>query len=203
MASVAVTGYTGFIGQHLVARLLKDGHIVYPVGRDMRRVECDRIYHLACPSTTKSICENPTGIMDIIFDVTRAALKINDQAQFIYASSIGASEIIDNSPQACYNVAKRSMEIYLDNTGRDHLSYRIPSVYGIGMSDDSFIKRCVDGRAWYPTDPNKMHYIAHVDDVVDAMVNLTEIKIEEITLGEIYEQFNSGRIWIHRSASSS
>lgn len=201
MQRVAVTGATGFIGHHLVSALLKRGDIVYPIGRDFRQVECDVIYHLACPSTTASIVTNTIEVMDTILDVTRQALAICPKAKFVNASSMGADFIDVEGPQGCYNIAKRCMELYLENIkNRDVVNYRLPSVYGEDMHDDAFIKRCVDATAYYPTDPDRIHYVAHVDDVVNALLTFTDIPVEKITLGEIYEQFNSGRRGLHRPA---
>lgn len=203
MEKIAVTGYNGFIGKHLVQALLKAGHIVYPIDRNFKSVKCDKIYHLACPSTTEKINEDPCGVIDTIVDVTRRALDICPTAKFINASSIGAGQIdLDNNPQNAYNIAKRCMEVYLQFSRRDYVNYRLPAVYGPGMHDDFFIKRCVDGRAHKPTYSATLYSIAHIDDVVDALINLTPLKQEEITLGEIYEQFNSGRRGLYRSTSN-
>ena len=191
---IAVTGYTGFIGSHLVEELTRRGDIVYPVGRDFRQVEYDMVYHLACPSTTEFINNNPKEVMDIILDGTRKALEICPNAFFVNASSYGA-EMIDRSPQGAYNVAKRCMEIYLEYSAGvfGYINYRIPSVYGPGAPKDSFIQRCIDGTAYQPTDPNKLHYIVHVKDLVEALASCTQIPTEEITLGQIYEQFSTGQ----------
>ena len=198
---VAVTGYTGFIGFRLCEELLKRGHVVLPVGRDFRSVDCDRVYHLACPSTTLAIEQDPTGIMNTILDKTREAMSICPPALFVNASSMGAKDLAE-TPQGAYNIAKRCMEIYLQFSGVEYKNYRIPSVYGPGMHDDNFIKRCIDGRAYRPTDPDKLYYIAHVDDVVSALIDLTEIPTEEITLGQVYEQFTTGRRGLYRSTSN-
>lgn len=199
---IAVTGYSGFIGQHLVYALLKQGHIVYPIDRNFRSVKCDRVYHLACPSSTASINADPIKIMDTILDGTRRALNICPAALFINASSMGA-ENLEISPQGAYNIAKRCMETYVAMTSNHFLNYRIPSVYGMGAHSDSFVQRCVDGTAYPPSNPTQMHHIAHIDDVVDALVNLKPILVEDITLGEIYEYFGSGRRGIYRSTPSS
>jgi nucleoside-diphosphate-sugar epimerase len=200
---IAVTGSTGFIGTRLVEKLLKKGNIVHPIGRDFKSVECDIVYHLACPNTTEFINANPRAVMDIILDGTRRALEICPTAFFINASSFGAEDI-DKSPQGAYNVAKRCMEIYLEHSAGifGYINYRIPSVYGPGAPADSFVQRCIDGTAYKPTTPDKMHYIAHIDDVVEALADCKQILVEEITLGQIYELFNSGRRGLHRSTSN-
>lgn len=196
---IAITGSTGFIGRNVAKRFQTNGHIVYPISSQFESIECDRVYHFACPATTERINADPIGVMDIILDATRLALKICPTALFINASTKGAVEL-ENSPQGCYNIAKRCMETYVEYSGVKYINYRIPSVYGPDMNDDGFIKRCVDGRAFKPLAPNKKHYIAHIDDVVDALVNLTEIHTEEITLGEIYESFSTGRLGLYRPA---
>jgi len=198
MEKIFVTGSTGFIGTKLVEKLKQQGHTVI-VDRTHTPIDCDRIYHLACPSTNTAIYTNPTGIMDTVFDGTRAAMKLNSNALFITASSKGADFTdVDNSPQNAYNIAKRCMEVYLEHSGINYKNYRIPSVYGPGAHSDSFVVRCINGTANFPIDPYKMHYIAHIDDVVDALANLTDITIETLPLGKIYELFNSGRRGIHR-----
>lgn len=201
MQTVAVTGSTGFIGKHLVDKLKSRGFVVLEVTKTFDPVECDRIYHLACPSTTQAITSDPVAIMDTILDGTRKAMQVCPTATFVNASTFGIFDIADTA-QGAYNVAKRCMEIYLLHSDIDCINYRLPSVYGEGMHDDAFIKRCIDGTAYKPTDPNKLHYIAHVDDVVGALVDLTEFETEIITLGEIYEQFTSGRRGLYRPKPS-
>jgi len=199
---IAVTGHTGFIGRHLVVELQRRGHHVVLIDRDFTPVSCERIYHLACPATTARIKEDTTGVMDTIMDLTRKALAIDSDAVFVNASSFGAEHIAETA-QGAYNVAKRCMEIYLKHTGRECVNYRLPSVYGEDADPDSFVKRCVMGTAHKPENPDQLHAIAHVRDVVRAMADLRPVFSEAITLGEIYESFNSGRRGLHWSAPDS
>jgi len=197
MEKVAVTGSTGFIGKHLVAGLIQAGYETICVSKDFEQVECDRVYHLACPSTTEKINGNTIEVMDTILDATRRAMKICPKALFINASSFGVHDI-DDTTQGAYNTAKRCMEIYLTHSDIECLNYRLPSIYGPNMHDDSFIKRCVNGTAYEPSNPDKLHYIAHINDVVVGLINLTRFDVEVITLGEIYKQFGSGQRSINR-----
>lgn len=200
---IAVTGSHGFIGSRLVSKLLDQGHQVIKMARHMPSEKCDIIYHLACPSNTRFINDNPINIIDIIVDGTRKALEIDPTAKFVFASSYGAGDLgLDKSPQLNYNSAKFLMEQYLEHSGRDCVIYRLPSVYGIGMHNDSFVKKCVDHNAYKPKDPSKLHYIAHVDYVVEQMANLKDVEAEEITLGEIYEEFSSRRRGLYRPTSN-
>ncbi len=201
MQKVAITGSTGFIGKHLIKQLELDGFEVIQISKNFEQVNCDRIYHLACPSTTKTITDNTIGVMDTILDSTRKAMMICPSATFINASTFGVFDIADTA-QGAYNVAKRCMEIYLLHSDIDCINYRLPSVYGEGMHDDAFIMRCIKGTAYKPAQPNKLHYIAHISDVVEAMSRLDQFNTEIITLGDIYEQFTTGRRGLHRPAPS-
>lgn len=200
MERIVVTGATGFIGKKLVQELQKRNFEVISYSRVFPPIKCDRIYHLASPSTSEKINADACGIMDIILDKTREALNICPEAFFINASTKGALDI-DFNPQGGYNVAKLCMEMYIQFSNVRHLNYRIPSVYGEGMHDDNYIKRCVDGRAFYPQTPQKLHYISHIDDVVECLIDMKPLNIEAITLGQIYEQFGIGRRRIHRPTS--
>jgi len=197
MEKVVVTGATGFIGKRLVKSLFANGFEVIPWTGETGLVGIDRVYHLAAPSSNTFIHNEPIYVMDTIMDVTRAALKICPTAMFINASSMGALEITDDQ-QGAYNVAKRCMEVYIKHSGANYVNYRIPSVYGEEMHQDGYIARCINKTAYMPPHPDKEHYIAHVDEVVDALVELRPINIETITLGQIYELFNSGRRGLYR-----
>ncbi len=191
---VAVTGHSGFIGKYLCKAILDRGWTLIKVNKSFDAVNCDRIYHLACPSSTHKINADPIDVIDTIVDGTRSAMAICPDAIFVNASSIGAKYIDEPGPQGGYNSAKRLMEIYLSLSDIEFVNYRLPSVYGDGMSKDSFIQRCIDGNAYRPKTPNKMHYIGHIDNIVSSMIEMSPLKVEEISLGDIYERFLSSHI---------
>jgi len=202
MEKVVITGATGFIGTRLVKSLFANGFEIVPWHKKFETYDnVSRVYHLAAPSSNEFIQNNPKYVMDTIMDVTREALQISPTALFINASSMGALEIADTA-QGAYNIAKRCMETYIKHSSVNFLNYRIPSVYGEGMHQDGFIARCINKTAYEPTEPDRVYYIAHVDEVVDALVQLRPIDMEEITLGQIYELFNSGRRGLYRPTSN-
>lgn len=197
MEKIAITGYTGFIGSHLLNELIRRGHIVYPIGRTIKRVKCDVVYHLACPANTEIIQQNPIMVMNSIFDITRQAMDICPTAKFVNGSTMGV-HYLDETPQGAYNIAKKTMEIYLKHSGIDYINYRIPSVYGEGMHPSAFIKRCIDGTAYAPIEPDRKRWICHVSEVVEAMADLKPIPYETTTLGEIYNNFSFGKRGLKR-----
>lgn len=189
---VAVTGYRGFIGTALMKKLAERGIEVVGVNPTDTGV-FDRVYHLACPATTARIVQDTTGVMDAIIDATRQSLNICPSALFINASSQGAEYPNDPTPQGGYNVAKLCMEIYLKHCAHKYniLSYRLPAVYGKNMNQDFFVRRCVDGTAYEPM-VNRAYSIAHIDDVVDALIALTPVPERLTSLTEVYQKFTSG-----------
>lgn len=186
---IAITGHRGFIGSRLFATLHERGSCV--VGVDPTDVgDFDRVYHLACPTTPHRLLTDPTGVMDNIMDATRSALHICPSAQFINASSQGVV-LPPNDRFHAYNVAKLAMEVYTQLANPTAISYRLPAVYGPTMNREFFIPRCVDGTAYYPTF-DREYNIAHVDDVVDALINLSDVRVIRTTLSEVYQNFTSG-----------
>jgi nucleoside-diphosphate-sugar epimerase len=189
---IAVTGHSGFIGTYLCNAIEKKGWKLIRISNVMESVKCDRVYHLACPSSTQNILDDPIGIIDVIIDGTRKASKICPKAQFINISSMGALYTTKDSKQSCYNTAKRLMELYLkyDKSVSNTMTYRLPSVYGVGMGADCFIQRCIDGKAYKPKNYDKIHYIGSIDSIIESLIYLKPLKIEVITLGEIYDRFS-------------
>lgn len=188
---IVVTGSSGFIGSYLCTELEVQGFEVVRMGREYVMTECDRVYHLGCPSSTEAIQHDPSGIADTIIDKTREAIRICPEAIFINASTMGVEIGSDDYAQNLYNRAKGLMEEYLVGTIPNErlYNYRIPSVYGQGMDMSGFIGRCVEGKAYRPENGNDKYIIISVNELVKSMVGLEEIKGECTTLGGVYEEF--------------
>jgi len=188
---IVVTGSSGFIGTYLCAELEVQGFEVVKMGREYVKTECDRVYHLGCPSSTEVLQDNPAGIVDIIIDKTREAVRICPEAIFINASTMGVEIGSDDYAQNLYNRAKGLMEEYLVGTIPNErlYNYRIPSVYGKGMNMSGFVGRCVEGKAYRPENGGHKYAIISINELVKSMVGLEEIKGENTTLGNIYEEF--------------
>lgn len=186
---IAITGYRGFIGSALLAEAQARG--IDAVGIEPTASGTfDRVYHLACPATPARIMGDPVTVMDSILDATRSAINICPTATFINASSQGAAYPLDDRMSG-YNVAKLCMEVYLRHAVPNFINYRLPAVYGTGMNRDFFIPRCIDGTAYSPV-CDRQYQIAHLDEVVDALLSLTPVKARTTTLMEVYHNFSSG-----------
>ena len=196
MDKVVVTGASGFIGSHLVAQLKKRYEVIEVTYPYPEVKNCTRVYHLAAPATTEFIVQNPLRVLEYIVEWTKSAMLINPKALFINISSMGADNTVGKDEQACYNTAKRYMELYIKYSDINGFNYRLPAVYGKGMHYDYFIKKCIDGVATEPTE-DRDYYITHVDEVVNALVDLRNIQQTQLTLKEIYELFTTRRRGIH------
>jgi nucleoside-diphosphate-sugar epimerase len=192
--TIVITGSNGFIGMALKTKLDLMGHKVIKMAREYHRVDCDRIYHLGCPSATEELEKDPVSIMNIIINKTQEAVNICPKALFINASTMGV-EIGSSDPgQNLYNNSKELMEHYLKIViPKQRLyNYRIPSVYGEGMSMSGFMGKCLNKEAYRPVDGKKEYEIIHINNLVSSMAELSKLNSEKTTLGKIYEDFAIG-----------
>ena len=182
MARIVVTGGAGFIGSHLCGELLAEGHEVVAVDNlftgtkrnilqffdnsnfDFIRhditqplwVECDQVYHLACPASPihyqynpiKTIKTNVTGTLNML------GLAKRTKSRFLLAST---SEVYGDplehpqretywgnvnplGPRSCYDEGKRIAETlsmnYKEQGAVDARIVRIFNTYGPRMLFD-------------------------------------------------------------------
>lgn len=182
MRRIVVTGGAGFIGSHLIDELLRQGHEVTCVDnlftgtkdnlakhRDNPRfefirhditepvmIECDEVYHLACPASPVHYQYNPVKTVktNVIGTINMLGLCKRVGARFLLAST---SEVYGDplehpqkesywghvnpiGPRSCYDEGKRVAETltvnYREQNGVDAKIIRIFNTYGPRMLFD-------------------------------------------------------------------
>lgn len=135
---ILVTGAAGFIGQHLMARLRADGHLVRGLDdfstseistgegiergdvrilHDVKRLwQCDVIYHLACPASPIHYQKDPVKTLETAFIGTCNVLKIAT-AQWTAQRSGFAKKVVIASTSEVYGdpLVSPQPESYLGN----------------------------------------------------------------------------------------
>lgn len=225
MARVVVSGGAGFIGSHLCDVLLSQGHEVISVDnlftgakRNMRHMmanpnfefirhdvtesillECDQLYHLACPASPvhyqynpiKTIKTNVTGTINMLGVAKRT------HARFLLAST---SEVYGDplqhpqresywgnvnpiGPRSCYDEGKRVAETltinYLEQGHVDTRIVRIFNTYGPrmlfndGRVVSNFIVQALKGEdITVYGEGNQTRSFCYVDDLVQGFVKM-------------------------------
>lgn len=229
---ILVTGGTGFIGSHLCERLVHENHHVLCVDNNFTGkleniahlkkfdnfefirhdvtkellIECDQIYHLACPASPKNyqynsiktIKTNVQGTMNML------GLAKRVKARFLLAST---SEIYGDpisSPQketdwgnvnpigirSCYDEGKRLAESLTMQYHRDcNVSVRIARIFNTygprlhqndGRVISNFVHQAIEGNdLTIYGDGSQTRSFCYVDDTVEGLIRL--MNTENIT----------------------
>lgn len=225
---IIVTGGAGMIGSNLCRRLLAEGHDVIcidnlysgleenvselfenpkfiffneDIGVSDRNLECDRIYHLACPASPPFYQRDGIYTLDTSIDGLRRMLNLalSNGARILYTST---SEVYGDPavhPQredyrgnvntygirSCYDEGKRVCESYCFEYrkmhGLDVKVVRIFNTFGPFMRPDdgrvvsNFIMQAVRGDdITVYGDGTQTRSLCYVDDTVDALVRVME-----------------------------
>ncbi len=207
---VAITGASGFIGNHLVQTLLHQDTSVRAFARDPRRLQIndsrleiiqgdlhspatlEQLIHGAdyvihCAGRVRGACEedfyrdNVLGTKNLL----RACERKRTVKRLIHISSLAARE----PDISYYSKSKHLAENLIKNINfAEWTILRPPAVYG---PNDKELLPLFDwmqkGILWIPGNPKQKFSLIHVQDLVD----LTALQITSDTCGEILEPDDS------------
>ena len=192
---VALTGATGFVGGHVLSRLIGAGHGVRAL---TRRAQAERAGvtwiegALDDDAALDRLCDGSDAVIHVAgvvngdaaaFDTgnrvgTLAILRAAGPARFIHISSLSARE-----PQlSLYGASKRAAEDAVMATSRDWIVVRPPAIYGPGDTDNLELFKFAQ-RGVLPLPPSSRMSVIHVDDLARLIVAL----VETDTPGSRYE----------------
>lgn len=224
---ILVTGGAGFLGSHLIDRLMEQGHDVlcldnfftgtkrnidHWIGHhnfelirhditEPIRLECDRIYHLACPASPVHYQYNPVKTIktNVVGTLNMLGLAKRVKARFLLASTSEVYGDPDVHPQpeeyrgnvntigirSCYDEGKRVAETlafdYHRQNGVDIRVMRIFNTYGPRMLENdgrvvsNFIVQALKGiPLTVYGDGSQTRSFCYVSDLIEGMMRLME-----------------------------
>lgn len=185
MATLAVTGGTGFVGKRLLKRAVERGHRVRALTRRPQPAQAgvewvsgtlgdcgalcdgaDAVIHVAGVINARTAAEFDAGNVEGTRVVLDAA-KAGGVRRFIHVSSLAARE----PALSAYGASKAASEALLPASGLDSAIVRPPAVYGPGDREThELFKLAVQGLALVPM-RGRASFI-HADDLADALLAL-------------------------------
>ena len=171
MHRILLTGHKGFIGTHLLNRLLetKDRVVVgidLQDGLDLCDVEFseefDLIIHLAGKSGVRESTNDPAGYWRNNVEASKRLFERYRDTRILYASSSSAYEPDLNPYAASKYIVEEAAERYADTLGM-----RFHTVYSDTPRKGMFFDKLFNGGLEYVTD----HYrdFIHIEDLCDAI----------------------------------
>lgn len=177
---IAITGSRGFIGSHVMDRLMTLGHEIdewdEKINKPLKDFTCitkgqtpniDYVIHLAAYADVRESINEPQKYWDNNVTHTTEIQKFCDfyQIPLLYASS----SCIHDWQLSPYGMSKKVNE---ETAFPNQVGLRFTTVYGDGARDEMLIGRLIEGRVSYLTD--HIRDFIHVDDVVDIMIELMD-----------------------------
>lgn len=201
MAIIAISGSTGFIGTHLVKKLLATGHDVIPInraaGHDVADFETlqnvrpfDIAIHLAARMFVPDAFKNPLSFYNtnVLGTLNMLELCRGFNARMIFPSSYvyGQPEYLpidEKHPVKAFNpyaqsklIGEQICEGYYRDFDVPVIVLRIFNPYGSGQSDNflipKLIKQVKTGNI-YLDDPRPKRDFIFIDDIVEAFERAT------------------------------
>ena len=222
---ILVTGGAGFLGSHLCDRLIRDGNDVICVDNlftgskenirhllgnpyfefirhDVTQplyIECDQIYHLACPASPKWYQKDPIytfqtsvyGAMNCLGIAKRTGARILQAS----TSEIYGNPIVHPQPESywgnvntigirsCYDEGKRAAEtLFFDYYRKHNVDIKIMRIFntygprmdiGDGRVVSNFICQALQGKdITIYGDGSQTRSFCYVDDLIEGMIRL-------------------------------
>lgn len=175
---ILLTGHRGFIGSHLLKRLIKEHSVVgidIEDGWDRDKLnnsqdlqtcdlkeEFDLIIHLAGKSGVRESMRDPTGYWRNNVEVTKRLLERYPNTRMLIASSSSAYEPHLNPYAASKYIIEEAAACY-PNT----LCMRFHTVYSDTPRKGMFLQKFFDGELKYVT--NHYRDFIHIEDLCDAI----------------------------------
>jgi nucleoside-diphosphate-sugar epimerase len=204
MSKIIVTGASGFIGSHLLSKLIDDGHTLHAFDSKFGDItseetwkkfpSSDIVIHLAAKTFVPESWKNPRKFMSINFLGTMQALeycRING-SRLIYLSSymygdakvLPISETAEISAKNPYALSKKLAEelcqFYRSNHNIDVTIFRPFNAYGANQASTflipSIIKQVVDGKSIQVMDLAPKRDFIYIKDLVDAISMVVNFK---------------------------
>lgn len=198
MARILVTGATGFVGRHLVARLMQLEHDVVEVNQKSGDVACavtwaafpssDVVVHLAAKSFVPDSWTDPAGFLKTNFQGTVRALDYckNHNSKIIFVSTYlyGMPDVLPIPESAAlratspYALSKKLAEevcsFYALNYQVDAVVLRPFNIYGPGQNDKflipSIVRQVREAEMIEVNDLTPKRDYIFIDDFVEAIV---------------------------------
>lgn len=160
---VALTGHTGFIGSHLLKKMVELGYEVDTHTWEFSKNNYDVCIHLAAVTHIKSEFDGKLFDANIVMasEIFRMPCRI------VYASSCSAAHLTNP-----YAYSKRYAE-YLGSKRGDTLGLRFHNVYGPG-NNKGIVKALLDkpdGSTFNVRGPEIIRDYIYIDDVVNFIIN--------------------------------
>ncbi len=230
--TIALTGATGFVGRHALARLLADGWQVRTLARSperMQRVLTDlpqeararvEVFHgdLSDGDTLRRLLEGVDAVLHVA-----GLVKAPNERAFLHANAEAAarlarlaretgvprfvhvSSLAAREPHlSTYARSKREgEEAVLAELGESAIAVRPPAVYGPGdEATFGLIDQITRSRGFVPGRPDMRVSLIHVRDLADALARLARTQAAPGEVLEIDDGRENGYSWDEMAAEA-
>ncbi len=183
---IALTGATGFLGGHVLRRMLEAGHSVRALTRKPQPPRADVVWvtgSLDDAASLATLCEGTdvvihvAGVVNgdaVTFDTgnrrgTVAMIDAAEGKRFVHVSSLAARE----PHLSTYGASKRAAEDAVVASALDWRIVRPPAIYGPGDTDNLELFRLAR-RGIVPLPPGGRISVIHADDLARLIVVLAD-----------------------------